>query len=162
MIHPRFTVRSAELVAGGAFVALGVLLMVEANSLGPGWGPSGPRPGFFPFGLALVMALGGLGAIVEGVKGNRLHPVFENAQEVEDLLKVGIPLALAIASVAYLGFYIMAALYIGLFAWWYGRFRWPSALLAGVGTSFALFMLLERGFRIPMPRSPWYGAFLPF
>ncbi len=162
MKPPQVTIRTLELAAGAGFIALGVLLMIEAYSLGPGWGQSGPRPGFFPFSLALVMALAGLVAVSEAFARGRRQPFFENAQEVDDLLRVGIPLALAIASVGFLGFYIMAALYIAFFTWWYGRFRWPSALVAGAGTSFALFMLLERGFRIPTPRSPWYGTLLPF
>ncbi|MFQ5894283.1 MAG: tripartite tricarboxylate transporter TctB family protein [Nitrospinota bacterium] len=159
---PQIQIRKADVAVGAAFVVLAIVLMVQVAPLGPGWGEGGPQPGFFPFSVAVLMALGGLAAALQALRSEGDRLFFEHPQEVADLLKVGIPLALAIASVPYLGLYIMTALYLTFFARWYGRFRWYSAAAAGVGFSYALYLTLHQYFHIATPRSMWYGTLLPF
>lgn len=158
----RLTNRMVEVAAAVGFLAVAIFAMIEAVRLGPGWGRSGPQPGFFPFGLAVLMGLGGLGALVQGLRSRDATPFFEVRQEVVDLIKVGIPLAAAIASVPFVGLYIMSVLYLGFFAAWYGRFRWYVSFPAGLALAFALYWGLERGFMIRLPKSMWYGTLLPF
>lgn len=159
----RPTLQITDLVVSAGFVALGLLVIIaiEVRELGSGWGDNGPQPGFFPFGLALVMSLAAIGAFAQALIRKDSRPFFEVRQEIVDLLKVGLPLALAIASVPWLGLYIMCALYITLFAWWYGRFRWYSSLAAGPAVAFALYLILFRGFHISMPKSIWYSSSFP-
>jgi hypothetical protein len=156
------TIRKAELVVGVGFVALALLTTNESVKLGPGWGRSGPQPGFFPFSASVLMGLGGLGAVVEALRRKDDNVFFSHPQEFVDFTKVGVPVALAIASVVFLGLYIMSALYVSLFAWWYGRFRWYSAAVAGLVFSTTLYFTLNEGFHIAMPYSIWYGTLLPF
>jgi hypothetical protein len=61
-----------------------------------------------------------------------------------------------------LGFYLMLPLYLGLFAWWYGGFRWYFVFPASIALSYGLYLVLDQVFRILMPKSPWYGGALPF
>jgi putative tricarboxylic transport membrane protein len=75
---------------------------------------------------------------------------------------VGLPIAAAVVALPYLGFYVTTALYTGLFAAWYGRYRWYVALAAGLLLPVALYFAFERGFRIPLPKSVGYGDALPF
>ena len=161
MTLSRLTIQKADLAVTGAVVALGLFVIYEAVRLGPGWGDSGPQPGFFPFGLALMMSLAALGAFAQALVRKDSRPFFEVRREVVDLLKVGLPLALAIASVPWLGLYIMCTLYITLFAWWYGRFRWYLSLAAGPAVAVTLYLTLFRGFHISMPKSIWYSASFP-
>ena len=156
------TIRKAELGVGAGFVALALLTMTESVKLGPGWGRSGPQPGFFPFSAAVLMGLGGLGAVVEALRRKDDDIFFGHPQEFVDFTKVGVPVALAIASIAFLGLYIMSVLYVSLFAWWYGRFRWYSAAVAGLAFSSILYLALDKGFHIAMPYSIWYGTLLSF
>lgn len=158
----RLTIRAAEVVAGAGFVVVAMVVLVETIKLGPGWGRDGPQPGFFPFILAVVIGLGGLGTLVQGLRSADSRPFFEVRQEMVDLAQVGIPLALAIASIPFLGLYIMAVLYVGLFTAWYGRFRWYLSFPAGLVLAGTLYWGLERGFLISMPKSMWYGTVLPF
>lgn len=161
MRRVRLTMPVAEAAAGLAFVGLAAFVMREGLRLGAGWDDSGPEPGFFPFSLAVVMGIGGAAAVLQGLR-TTARPFFEDRQEVVDLLRVGVPMALAIVSVSFLGFYIMSAAYIAFFAWWYGRYRWPAALASGLVAAVVLYAGLERGFRILLPRSAWYGSLLPF
>lgn len=159
---PRFTLRAAEVAVGLAFVSLAVVVAGEGLRLGAGWDDSGPGPGFFPFWLAVLLAAGAVAALVEAVRSRRRQPFFEVRQEVTDVLAVGGPVVAAVASMVVLGFYGMTALYVGGFVRWYGRHSWSAAVAAGILTAVALYVGLERGFRIPLPRSLWYGTLLPF
>ena len=122
MTLSRLTIQKADLAVCGAVVVFGLFLTYEAIKLGPGWGDSGPQPGFFPFGLALAMSLAALGAFAQALVRKDSRPFFEVRQEIVDVLKVGLPLALAIASVPWLGLYIMCTVYVTLFAGGTGGF----------------------------------------
>lgn len=159
---PRLTLRAAEVAAGLAFVGLAVVVAGEGLRLGAGWDDSGPGPGFFPFWLAVLLAAGAAAALVQAVRSRGRQPFFGVRQEIVDVLAVGGPVVAAIASMAVLGFYGMTALYVGGFVRWYGRHGWPAAVAAGVLAAVGLYFGLERGFRIPLPRSLWYGTLLPF
>lgn len=162
MDFQRFPIWKGEVVVGTGFVLLAILVIVEAVELGPGWGKAGPQPGFFPFSLALVMGVGSLVALVQALVRRDSSPFFEVRQEVVDVTKVGIPLAVAIGSISFLGLYIVTVLYIGLFTAWYGGFRWYASFGAGLVSAAALYLGLERGFLISMPKSMWYGTLFPF
>ena len=47
--------RAAEVVTASLLMLLGGVVLLDAVRLGFGWGPDGPRSGFFPFWLALIM-----------------------------------------------------------------------------------------------------------
>lgn len=156
------TLRTMDVAACAAFIVLSLFIAIEGVALGPGWGDSGPDAGFFPFTLALIMGLGALGAGIRALFSHSLvGHFFESPYEIVDLMKVGVPVALAVAAVPFLGLYLMTALYIFLFGWWYGAFRWHASLAAGAITAVVLFLVLQKGFNIAMPRSLWYGAGFP-
>ena len=153
--------RKAEIVVGLLFVALAAVIIRETVRLGAGWGSSGPQPGFFPTLAALVMGLSALVVTARAVRAPG-KALFDSREQAVDVLKVGVPIAAAVIALQYLGFYLMTALYVSLFAAWYGRYRWYVALAAGLLLPVALFFTFERGFRIPLPKSVWYGDALPF
>lgn len=160
----RTTYRDVEIATVIVLLGLGVVLLFEGIRLGPGWGESGPDPGLFPFVLTCLLLLGTLGVIYGSVYRNpKREPFFEESQEVVDLLKVGIPIIVVVALMRWLGMYISAGLYIGLFMAWYGRFRWYSALLGAILLPVIMWLTLRQGFNISMPTSVFYKSnILPF
>ena len=156
------TLRQAELAAGAGFVVLALVVLWQSMGLGPGWDESGPQPGFFPVSLAVLMGLGGGAAFLAALRGRDPGPFFEESQELVDLLKVGVPAAIAIATVPYLGLYIMTIAYLGVFGAWYGGYRWYLTVPGAMVGAAVLYWGLERGFRIPLPKSIWYGSGFPF
>lgn len=152
-----------ELGVTVVLLGLGGLVFYEAIRLDPGWGPSGPEPGFFPFVLAVFLVAGTLGVAVLNVMKPDRRPFFDDPREVEDLLKVGIPIAVAVLMIRWAGLYVTAGLYIAFFMAWYGRFRWYQALAGGLLLPGALWMALREGFNIAMPMSVFYrSGILPF
>jgi len=160
----RTTHRAVELGAVICLLLLGVVLLSEAIDLGPGWGESGPQPGFFPFVLTIALILGTLGVLYANVyREPNLLPFFEASQEVTDLLRVGVPILAAIILVRWLGIYVASGLYLAFFMAWYGRFRWYQALAGGVVLPVIMWLTLREGFNIPMPMSMFYrSGVLPF
>lgn len=157
----RITIRRMDIGANLALIVLAFVVMNEGDKLGAGWGPSGPRPGFFPFSVASIMAAGALIALIQAWRSNESRPFFEHRVELIDLLKAGVPAAMAIAAIPLLGLYLTAAVYVMSFAWWHGGFRWYSALAAGVLCAVSLYLILDWGFHIAMPKSPFYGKHIP-
>lgn len=153
--------RKAEIVVGFVFVAVAAIVIRECLQLGAGWGTSGPQAGFFPLLAALIMMVGAVAVIVQAVKASG-KPLFDSSEHAISVLKVGGPLALAVVSLQFLGFYLMTALYMAFFSAWYGRHRWPVVLAASLILPITMFLGFERGFRISLPKSAWYGTFLGF
>jgi hypothetical protein len=160
----RTTNRHIEIGTVVVFLLLGVVLVLESIRLGPGWGVSGPDAGFFPFVMTALFLLGTLGVLYGSVYRQPDHkPFFEVSQEVEDLLKVGIPIIVVVALIRWLGLYIVSGLYIGFFMAWYGKFRWHWSLFAAIVLPLCLWLLLRQGFNISMPTSVFYRRnILPF
>lgn len=153
------TIRRMDIGANIALIGLAILVMIATYDLGAGWGPSGPQPGFFPFSVALIMGLGALAALVNALRSRQDALFFERREELVDLLKAGVPAAIAIATIPFLGLYLTAAAYLMLFAWWQGGFRWYAALAAALLCVGVLYLILDWGFHIPMPKSPFYGRY---
>ena len=159
----RLTYGAVEIAVAALLAALGGLIIYESVRLGPGWGEQGPQPGFFPFTLAILLAAAALGVLVKSVKAPDTQPFFEVQQEVTDLLKVGIPIFVAIAILRWAGLYITSGLYVTFFMAWYGKFRWHEALAGGIALPVILWLVLRHGFNIAMPMSVFYRmGVLPF
>jgi putative tricarboxylic transport membrane protein len=160
--HNSLTVRQLDLTASAFFFALAVFVMFEGARLGAGWDERGPEAGFFPFWLAVVMAFGAVSTFIQGVRSRSTTPFFEERQEIIDLIKVGVPLAVAVIAIPWLGIYVATALYVWLFAWWYGDFRWWTSLLGSACFTGVMFFTLTT-MRLPMPMSVLYEkGVLPF
>lgn len=154
--------RKAQIAVGAGFLALSAVLALESARLGPGWGDAGPEAGFYPMLLSLVLLFGAAGTVWEGVRARDVRPLFAGREEVVELARVGLPLLAATVSIPLLGFYLMTALYVGLFSWWYGRFRWYLVIPGGIALAALLFLAFEIGFRVFLPKSLLYGVLLPF
>ena len=160
----RTTHRAVEIGLVIALLILGVVILNESVRLGPTWGDSGPQAGFFLFVLAILMVLGTFGvAYVNAYRHPDMHPFFEAPEEVEDVLKVGLPIVALVAFMPLFGLYMSAGLYLGFFMAWYGKFRWYSALAGAIILPVVLWILLREGFNISMPMSALYRSnILPF
>jgi putative tricarboxylic transport membrane protein len=158
----RLTLRGVDLAVSAVFFALAVFVMVEGYRLGSGWDERGPEAGFFPFWLAVLMAFGAIASFVKGLRNRATAAFFEERQEIVDLVRVGVPLAAAVIAIPWLGIYITTFLYVWLFAWWYGAFRWWTSLMGSLAFAAAMYFTLV-AMKLPMPTSFLYEkGILPF
>jgi hypothetical protein len=151
--------RTADLVTAALLMLLGGVVLYDAVRLGIGWGTDGPRSGFFPFWLALVMVSTCLAILVQGARRPSPRP-FTTREQARPVLKVLGPAAAMVLLMQVTGLYVAAALYIGFYMRWIGHHGWLGVVAVSVGVPVATFVIFETWFLVPMPKGPleaWLG-----
>jgi putative tricarboxylic transport membrane protein len=146
--------RRVEFGVAVAIAVFAVVVMAGSLKIGITWGIEGPRAGFFPFyvGLLLLVAsvVNGYRVLARAGQGGR----FATWSELRSVMKVAVPTAVYVLLVPHLGIYLASALLIGLFMRWLDRYRWWLTLTVAIGVPLALFVTFERWFLLPLPKGP--------
>jgi putative tricarboxylic transport membrane protein len=151
--------RAAELVTASVLMLLGGIVLFDAVRLGFGWGPDGPRSGFFPFWLALIMVVVCVAIIAQAVRRAE-NKSFVSREQLGSVLKVLWPALAFVALIRFVGLYVSSALYMGFYMRWVGRHSWVTVVLIALGVSIGAFLVFEKWFLVPMPKGPleeWLG-----
>jgi hypothetical protein len=151
--------RAMELATGSLLMALGWLVLVAAVRMGIGWGSDGPESGFVPFWLSTVLIL--CCAIIL-VRAARRAPAtrFASREQLRRVLTVVLPATAMIVLTHLVGLYVAAALYMGLYMRWGGRYSWLFSIALPVSFAVLVFLVFERWFLVPLPKGPleaWLG-----
>jgi len=147
------------------FVAAVAMIDSRAGALVDTTGrqPGGIGAGFYPFWSAFVVFVCAGVVGYTSWRGPQGTSAFEGREGVFSVLKLVIPMVAATVAIAWLGFYVVSGLYMGLFARWIGRYNWLWVLLLTVGMPAAIYGAFELGFRVSLPKSFLYSAgLLPF
>ena len=151
--------RAAELVTASVLIFLGGIVLFDAVRIGVGWGPDGPRSGFFPFWLALIMVIV-CGVILVQAALDHRGKSFVSREQLNSVLKVLWPATAAVALMHFVGLYVASALYMGFYMRWVGRHSWVAVVAIALGIPIASFLVFEKWFLVPMPKGPleqWLG-----
>ena len=126
--------------------------------------PGGIGAGFYPFWSAtIVFVCASYIAYRAWITPQPGTAAFEDRAAVVSALKLIVPMLVATAAIPLLGFYLVTALYMGLFARWIGRYRWIWVLVITVAMPAGIYATFELGFRVSLPKSFLYDAgLLPF
>ena len=138
---------------------LGGIVLADAIRLGIGWGTDGPKSGFFPFWLAVVMMTTCV-AIAAQAAWRRADTPFVTREQLGPVLKVLWPAVALVVLTQWIGLYVAAALYTGLYMRWIGRHSWLAVLAVAILFPLATFFVFEKWFLVPMPKGPleaWLG-----
>ncbi len=151
--------RAAELVTASVLMFLGGVVLFDAVRLGFGWGPDGPRSGFFPFWLALILVLI-CGVMMAQATRDAQGKSFVSREQLDSVLKVLWPAVAAVALMHFVGLYVASALYMGFYMRWVGRHSWVTVVVIALGIPIGSFLVFEKWFLVPMPKGPleqWLG-----
>ncbi len=156
--------RTAEIATAVALLVVAGVVLYQAILLDPGWGDIGPRGGFFPFWLAVVLGLSSLWTLGRALsdRSRRLDAPFFPPGAVRLVLTVLLPMAVAFALMEIVGFYLAALLYLVGYMRLTGRQSWLLTLAVGVAFPLATFLVFERWFLIPLPKGLFGEQLLPF
>ena len=151
--------RVADLAIAFVLFGLAGVVLVDAIRLGVGWGTDGPKSGFFPFWLALLAMVSCLVIAAQALRQGRGRP-FLTREQASPVLKVILPAAGLVVATQFVGLYVAAALYLGLYMRWIGRHEWWLVLVLSVSIPVVTFVIFERWFLVPMPKGvleDWLG-----
>ncbi|MFJ5488649.1 tripartite tricarboxylate transporter TctB family protein [Hansschlegelia beijingensis] len=158
--RPLVSTRAADIGVALLFLVASAVVIADSVRLGFNWRPNeGPAPGYFPFYIAVVMALA---SAVNLARAVALPPEGEETLTTRPgfmrMMAIFIPAVVYVAATTWIGIYVASAIYIAGFMILFGRFAlWKAA---GVSLSIAAisFMMFEVWFLVPLPKGPLEAA----
>jgi putative tricarboxylic transport membrane protein len=142
-----------EVGVAAFMILLGAVTIIGSLQVGTGWGAEGPKSGFFPFWIGLIVivtsAYNLARAYTHGSRG-----LFASWMQIVQVLKVVLPLTLYVGAIPWLGIYIASALLIAGFMRWIGRYGWPLSLAISVCLPVVTYFTFEKWFLVPLPKGP--------
>jgi len=114
-----------------------------------------PGPGFFPFGLAVILAFLALVLIFQSRRKEGVPvPFWPERAWLRPLLGAAIFLLYAF-SLGYLGFILTTFLFLVVWMWGVERIRWPTITAISVGVTAVLYFIFEYFLEVPLPTGFW-------
>lgn len=153
--EPVVTNRTMEIVVAGLFALVALIVIADSVRVGNGWGADGPKAGYFPFYVGLIMLASSVTtmAVTIARRGGE-RSAFVERDQFRQVLQVLLPSLAFVLLVGVLGLYVAAVLFIAFFMRWVGKY--PARLIVPVAVLVpaALFMMFEVWFLVPLPKGP--------
>lgn len=146
--------RSVEAGVAVAVGVLGLIAVIGSLRVGIGWGDEGPKAGFFPFYIGLIIIISSVVNLVQLFAAANDNAVFATWGQITKVLSVVIPTAIYVAIIPFAGIYVASALLIGLFMIWLGKYSAVVAVPAAIAVPIFFFVTFERWFLVPLPKGP--------
>lgn len=147
-----------EIVVSAAFFLVGALVMWDSVRLGHRWGDDGPQAGYFPFYVSLIMLFASAVNILITLLGRghaeKNAKAFVTWGQFKPVLAVFFPLVIYIGAMQFLGLYVSAALFIGMFMRINGKYGIPKILTVAIPVPVIVYVLFEKWFLVPLPKGP--------
>ena len=145
--------RAVEIGVALVMIAFGALIIVGSMKVGIGWGPEGPKSGFFPFYLGLAIIAASVMNLVTIFAGDP-RKIFADWSQLLSVLAVVIPTAIYVGAVPWLGIYVSSLLLIAIFMIWLGRYSIGLSAVVSIGVTVATYLMFEKWFLVPLPKGP--------
>jgi hypothetical protein len=152
--------RSVEIGVALFMALLAGIGIVGALKVGIGWGAEGPKAGFFPFYISLIVLISCAVNLLSALREFTGREVFAEWGQIRQVLSVVIPTTVYVFAVPILGMYVSSVLLIAVFMKWIGRYSWLMVAVIAIGVPVLMFILFEFWFLVPLPKGPledWLG-----
>ena len=145
--------RHVEMGVAAFILALGAITIGGSLQVGIGWGAEGPRSGFFPFWVGVLIVLT---SAVNFAKAFAISDgkLFAEWGQLGQVLRVVWPTALYVAVIPWIGMYVASVLLIAGFMRWIGRYGWLLTLTISLGLPVLAYVTFEKWFLVPLPKGP--------
>ena len=147
------THRGIELGVALTMIAFGALIIIGSLKVGIGWGDEGPKSGFFPFHLGVVIIGASIGNLVTAFAQDR-HKIFADWSQLLQVLSVVIPTAVYVGVIPWAGIYLSSLILIAVFMLWLGRYSIGMSAVVSIGVTVATYLMFEKWFLVPLPKGP--------
>jgi putative tricarboxylic transport membrane protein len=151
--------RTVEFCVAIAISVFALIVLAGSRKAGIDWGDEGPRAGFFPFYVGLVILAA---SVFNGVQALTIPAGkgFADWGQLRQVLSVVVPTAVYVGLVPFLGIYLSSMLLIAFFMRWLGSYGPAVIAPVAIGVPVAFFIVFERWFLVPLPKGPieyWLG-----
>ena len=145
--------RWPELAIAAFLMALALLVIADSLRVGIGWADDGPRSGYFPFFIGLLLlASSGFILLSQLWRWRQADPAFASRAQLAQVLAVFWPMCVYVGLIFPLGIYMASAVLIAYFMLRYGKYRIAIALPVSLGVPLLFFLVFERWFLVPLPK----------
>ncbi len=152
---PAAAVRGPELAVAALLMVFSGFVITDSVRVGTGWADDGPRAGYFPFYIGLLLlAASGTIFVTTLLRWKKLGATFVTKGEFSGVWAVFWPSVVTVALMPLTGLYVASALLIGYFMRRHGRYGWPATLAVSIGVIVVFFLVFERWFLVPLPKGP--------
>jgi hypothetical protein len=149
----RFTMEVAVALFTGL---IGVIVCHGSLEFGTGWGNDGPKPGYFPFYIGLIIVLASAFNLLMAFVHYRRNvaEAFISWEQGQRVLSFFGPMLLFVLLCSYLGFYVSMILYLFGVMLTQGGYRVPKAAAISLITAVINYLLFEIWFQVPLLKGP--------
>lgn len=154
--RPLVSYRTLDIAVAIFFLIVAAIVMTDSLRLGIAWKPAeGPQPGLFPFYIVVAMAIASLVNLAQALPHNPDgEKVATTIPGIKRMAAIFVPAVLFVLATNYIGIYVSAAIYIGTFMVFFGKFAVWKALAVSLGIAIVNFMMFEVWFLVPLPKGP--------
>jgi hypothetical protein len=131
----------------------GVIVIIGSLKAGINWGAEGPRAGFFPFYIGLLIIISSAINFWHVLRDGD-GELFAEWGQLRQVMSVVIPTAIYVGSMPFIGLYAASIIFIGYFMRWLGKYRWLTVLAVAFGMPIITYVIFERYFLVPLPKGP--------
>src|SRR5215813_13232702 len=151
--------RSVEIGVAIATALLGLIVILGSLQVGVGWGAEGPKSGFFPFYLGVIIIGASAINLLEAARGPD-DKRFADWGQLRQVLAIVIPTAFYVTVIPWAGIYVSSLVLIAVFMMWLGSYRPLPAIGLATIIIVATYLTFEKWFLVPLPKGPledWLG-----
>jgi hypothetical protein len=132
----------------------GLIIIAGALKAGIGWGFDGPRAGFFPFYVGLLVILSAVVTLTQIILDKSYMGIFAEWGQLKQVLSVAIPTLVYIILIAFLGIYVSSAILIAYFMQVVSKFSVLRTALIAILVPLITFFVFEKWFLVALPKGP--------
>jgi putative tricarboxylic transport membrane protein len=148
------THRSVEIGVAGFTALFALIVMAGSIQAGIGWGAEGPKAGFFPFYVGLMILASSIVNFGAAISQRPDGGLFAEWGQLGKVMAMLVPTALYVALIPWIGIYVASIILIAVFMRWLGRYNWGMVAAVSLGVPLVTFFVFERWFLLPLPKGP--------
>jgi len=152
--------RNADIAVSVLLLAFAGLMAFDNWRTGMGWAPDGPKAGYFPFYLSVILGAASLYGLVKclldrsGASGT-----FVTRDQLRRVMQVFVPTCLFCLFTQWLGLYVASFILVAGFMRMIGRIAWWKSLLTSFVFTISMFVTFQVAFDVIMPKGPLEALF---
>jgi hypothetical protein len=140
--------------------AIAIAVIADSIRVGVGWADDGPRSGYFPFIIGVLLGTSATWILVTQLRRwSTDHAEFAERAQLRLVMQMAVPIALYIAAIAVAGLYVASTALIAWFMVRHGKYRVLPSAAVSIGVPLVCFLVFERWFLVQLPKGPLEAAF---